>query len=290
MKPPRFSYAAPATVREATDLLDSAGGRARVLAGGQSLIPMLRHRLLEPEALIDLRRIDGLRDICLDDARRLRLGAMVTHHALERWASDHGQDLLVDAAAHIGHHSVRTIGTVIGSLAHADPAAEWGAVALVLDGVCQVAGPDGEREVGVEGLFTGPYSTSLAGSEIITSLTLSLPPSCTGAAFSEVAPRPGDPAVAGAAAAVSLDGPRVESARVALIGLAPTPCRAPSVEAALSGSEASVGIEAAAQAVENDIAPIGDIHGSEEYRRRVAPVVVARALRSALARAEGGRP
>ena len=290
MKPPAFSYAAPTTVREATDLLDSAGGRARVLAGGQSLIPMLRHRLLEPEALIDLRRIEGLRGICVDDARRLRLGAMVTHHALERWASDHGQDLLVDAAAHIGHHSVRTLGTVVGSLAHADPASEWAAVALVLDGVCQVAGPTGEREVAVDELFTGPYSTSLAGSEIITSLTLSLPPPRTGAALAEVAPRPGDPAVAGAAAAVSLDGPRVESARVALIGLAPTPCRAPSVEARIAGRPASAGIDAAARAVEDDTAPIGDIHGSEEYRRRVAPVVVARALRSALARAEGGPP
>ena len=290
MKPPPFSYAAPATVREATELLDRAGGRARVLAGGQSLIPMLRHRLLEPEALIDLRRIEGLRDICFDGTRRLRLGAMVTHHALERWASDHGQDLLTDAAAHIGHRSVRTIGTVVGSLAHADPAAEWGAVALVLDGVCHVIGPDGERDVSVGGLFTGPYSTSLAGSEIIASLTLSLPPTRTGAAFAEVAPRPGDPAVAGAAAAVTLDGPRVESARVALIGLAPTPCRAPSVEARVAGRAASAGIEAAARAVEDDIAPIGDIHGSEEYRRRVAPVVVARALRAALARAKGGRP
>lgn len=290
MKPPAFSYAAPATVREATELLDRAGGRARVLAGGQSLIPMLRHRLLVPEALIDLRRIEGLRDIRVDDARRLRLGAMVTHHALERWASDHGQDLLVDAAAHIGHHSVRTIGTVIGSLAHADPAAEWAAVALVLGGVCQVAGPGGEREVAVEELFTGPYSTSLAGSEIITSLTISLPPSRAGAAFCEVAPRLGDPAVAGAAAAVTLDGPRVESVRVALIGLAPTPCRAPSVEARVTGRAASAGIDAATRAVEDDIAPIGDIHGSEEYRGRVAPAVVARALRSALARAEGGRP
>lgn len=293
MKPPPFSYAAPATVREATELLGGAGGRARVLAGGQSLIPMLRHRLLEPEALIDLRRIEGMRDICFDDARSLRLGAMVTHHALERWAYDHGQDLLVDAAAHIGHHSVRTMGTVIGSLAHADPAAEWSAVALVLEGVCQVAGPDGEREVAIEELFTGPYSTSLAGSEMITSVTFSLPPSRSGAAFAEVAPRPGDPAVAGAAAAVTLDGSHVESARVALIGLASTPCRAPSVEARIAGRAAPVGIDTAARAVENDIAPLGDIHGSEEYRRRVAPVVVARALRSALARlarAEGGRP
>lgn len=289
MKPPPFSYASPTTLREAIDLLAGAGGRARVLAGGQSLIPMLRHRLVEPGTLIDLRRIDGMQDISFHDPRSLGLGAMVTHHALERWASDHGQDLLVDAAGHVGHRSVRSMGTVVGSLAHADPAAEWSAVALVLEAVCHVAGPDGERELGIDQLFSGPYSTSLADSELIARLTLVLPGPRTGAAFAEVAPRHGDPAVAGAAAAVTLDGPDVESARVALIGLAATPCRAPSVEAALTGRPARAGVEEAAQAVENDIAPLGDIHGSEDYRRRVAPVVVARALRSALARAAGDR-
>lgn len=289
MKPPPFRYVLPTTVREATEVLAGAEGRALVLAGGQSLIPMLRRRLLEPGALVDLRGIEALHRIAFDGDRTLRLGAMVTHHALERWASDHGQDILTDAAAHIGHRSVRTMGTVVGSLAHADPAAEWSAVALVLDGACHVTGPDGDRDVSIDRLFTGPYTTSLTGSEIITSLTLGLPTPGAGAAFAEVAPRHGDPAVAGAAAAVTLSGPVVESARVALIGLAATPCRSPSVEAVLTGREAWVGIEAAARAVENDIAPRGDIHGSEEYRRRVAPVVVARALRSALVRAEGNR-
>ena len=285
MKPPPFSYASPTTVREATDMLDRAHGGARVLAGGQSLIPMLRRRLVEPDALVDLRGIDALRRISFDGIRTLRLGAMVTHAALESWASDHGQALLTDAAAHIGHRSVRTMGTVVGSLAHADPAAEWSAVALVLEGICQVAGPHGERQIAIDRLFTGPYSTSVARSELITSLTVSLPGPGTGAGFAEVAPRHGDPAVAGAAAVVTLDGPDVRSARVALIGLAPTPCRAPSVEAALTGHPASVGVEAAAQAVEDDISPLGDIHGSEGYRRRVAPVAVTRALRSALDRA-----
>ena len=285
MKPPPFRYASPTTVREATDLLARGDGRALVLAGGQSLIPMLRHRLAKPSALVDLRGIDALHRISFDGLRTLRLGAMVTHHALGCWAADHGQDLLTDAVAHIGHRSVRTMGTVVGSLAHADPAAEWSAVALVLGGVCHVAGHTGEREVGIDRLFTGPYSTGLAESEIITDLTLVMAGPRTGAAFAEVAPRPGDPAVAGAAVAVTLDGPSVASARVALIGLAATPCRARSVEAAVAGRPAWVGVGAAAQAVENDIAPIGDIHGSEDYRRRVAPVVVARALRSALARA-----
>lgn len=270
-------------------MLAAAGGRARVLAGGQSLIPMLRHRLIEPEALVDLRLIEGMHDICFDDAGGLRIGAMVTHHALGRWATDHRQDLLTDAAAHIGHRSVRTMGTVVGSLAHADPAGEWSAVALVLEGVCHVTGPDGERDLTIDRLFTGPYSTSLSGAEIITSLTLALPPPGAGAAFAEVAPRHGDPAVAGAAAAITLDGAVVASARVSLIGLAATPCRSPSVEAALTGRMVSGGIEAAAPSVENDMAPLADVHGSVDYRRRVAPVVVARALRSALVRAGGNR-
>ena len=289
MKPPPFRYAAPITVRDATGMLAEAGGGGRVLAGGQSLIPMLRQRLVEPEVLVDLRRIDGMHDISFDGHRTLALGAMVTHRALDRWAADRGQELITDAAACIGHYPVRTMGTVVGSLAHADPAAEWSAVALVLNGVCHVAGPTERRLVGIDQLFSGPHSTSLANSELITMLTLELPGPRSGAALAEVAPRPGDPAVAGAAAVVTLDGPRVESARVALIGLAATPCRAPSVEIALMDSPAGSDMEAMAAAVENDIAPVGDIHGSEEYRRWVAPVVVARALRSALVRASAGR-
>ncbi len=288
MKPPPFSYASPTTVTEATNMLDRDSGGARVLAGGQSLIPMLRRRLVEPDTLVDLRGINALHRISFDGICTLRLGAMVTHVAIERWASDHGEVLLTDAAAHIGHSSVRTMGTVVGSLAHADPAAEWSAIALVLQGVCDVAGPDGERQVAIGRLFTGPYSTSLGQAELITSLTLNLPGPATGAGFAEVAPRRGDPAVAGAAAVVALDGPEVRRARVALIGLAPTPCRAPSVEAALTGRPASVGVEAAAQAVEDDTSPLGDIHGSGDYRRRVAPVVVTRALKSALGRATKG--
>ncbi len=289
MKPPPFRYASPTTVSEATTLLAQADGRARVLAGGQSLIPMLRRRVIEPEALIDLRRIPGMHDISYDGNGALKVGAMVTHHALESWASDHGHDLLTDAAAHIGHRSVRTMGTVVGSLAHADPAAEWSAVALVLGGTCRVAGTDGEREMGIDQLFTGPYSNSLAADEMITRLTLRLLGPLAGAAFAEVAPRRGDPAVAGAAALVSVDAGGVASARVALIGLAATPRRAPSVEAAIAGHPPSERMEAAARAVENDIAPLSDIHGSAGYRRRVAPVVVARALRSALARAVENR-
>ncbi len=271
-------------------LLARSGGAARVLAGGQSLIPMLRRRLIQPEALVDIRKIAGMRDISWDGDRNLSVGAMVTHHTLERWASDHGQHLMVDAAAHIGPRSVRTMGAVVGSLAHADPAAEWSAVALVLEGTCHVAGPDTEREIMIDRLFTGVCSNSLASDELITRLTLVLPGPGTGTAFAEVAPRHGDPAVVGAAALIGVDSGVLTETRVALIGLAATPLRARTVEAALAGRPAYVDIvETAARAVENDIAPLGDIHGSAEYRRRVAPVVVARALRSALARAEGAR-
>ena len=258
--------------------------------GGQSLIPMLRHRMVEPEVLVDLRRIEGLRRIRFDASGALEIGAMVTHRSLEAWAADQGQDLMTDAAANIGHPSVRTMGTVVGSLAHADPAAEWSAVALALGGVCHVVGPAGGRQVGIGRLFTGPHSTSLDDSELITMLALGLPGPRSGAAFAEVAPRRGDPAVAGAAVVLTLAGSRVDSARVGLIGLAPTPCRAPSVEAALVGVSRGSDMEEAAAAVAGDVTPVGDLHGSEEYRHWVAPVVVARAARTALARATGKRP
>ena len=290
MKPPPLRYAAPATTAEATRLLADADGHGRVLAGGQSLIPLLRQRMVGPATLVDLRKIDGMHAISFDGHRTLKLGAMVTHLAVERWAADHGQELITDAVSHIGHYSVRTMGTAVGSLAHADPSAEWSAVALVLEGVCHIAGPAEERRLGVDRLFKGPYTTALTGSELITMLTLRLPGSRSGAGFAEVAPRHGDPAVAGAAAVVNLENRHVRNARVALIGLAANACRAPSVEAALAGRPADAGIEEIAAVVENDIEPVGDIHGSEEYRRRVAPVVVARAIRRAMARAGGEHP
>lgn len=290
MKPPPFRYAAPGTVHEAAGILAEADGAGRILAGGQSLLPMLRRRMVEPEVLVDLGRIKGLRRIRFDDRRTLEVGAMVTHRSLEGWAADRGQDLMTDAAAHIGHAPVRTMGTVVGSLAHADPAAEWSAVALALGGVCHVSGTAGRRQIGIGELFTGPYSTALDDAELITTLALELPGARSGAAFAEVAPRRGDPAVAGAAVVLTLAGARVESARVGLIGLAPIPCRAPSVESALVGVSRGSDMEEAAAAVGEDVAPVGDLHGSAEYRRWVAPVVVARAARTALVRATGKRP
>lgn len=279
VKPPSFSFAVARDAPHAVALLEEAMRGGRVLAGGQSLIPLLRFRMVEPSLLVDIGRIDGFRDIAVEDGA-LRLGACVTHAAIERWAADNDADILSDAAALVGHVGIRTFGTIGGSLAHADPAAEWAGVVLALGGECDVLGPSGLRTVSADDLFAGPFRTSLAPAEIITSIRMPLPAPDSGAAFEEVAPRRGDPAVAGAGVVLRASSNNtVADVRVGLIGLAPTPIRAHAVEDALRGTELTDrALSQAAELVNEDISPPGDVHASDAYRRRVAPGVTARAL------------
>lgn len=286
MKPPPFRYEAPGTFADAVRLIAEAGGGAVALAGGQSLIPLLRYRLVRPDVVVDLRDVSTGRDIVEADGGVVELGAMVTHRAADRWAAEHGHHVLTEAVAQIGNPAVRTMGTVVGSLAHADPSAEWAAIALALEGSLLVVGTAGERRVPAAELFDGPYTTTLAPDELVMSVRLVMPGPRSGAAFVEVAERRGDPALAGAAVRVRL-GERgtIDQAAVGLIGLGPIPLRSPAVEGALIGSSPDeVGDEAAA-AVRSDIAPLSDGDGSAAYRRRVAPVVVGRAIRLAVRRA-----
>jgi carbon-monoxide dehydrogenase medium subunit len=258
------------------------------LAGGQSLIPLLRYRKVEPELVVDLRKTAGATKIASENDRSIEFGAMVTHAAAGRWASSHGHAMLADAVSHIGNPAVRTMGTVVGSLAYADPSSEWAAVALALDGMCLVEGPRGRRGVAVQDLFTGPYATTLERDELLVGLKLRAPGVAAGGAFEEIAPRPGDMAVAGAAVLVRLDdNGEIGEASVGLIGLGPMPRRSPAVESRLVGLRPGGDIGDVAEAVNLDIEPPTDIHASSEYRRRVAPTVVGRALRVALARANG---
>jgi carbon-monoxide dehydrogenase medium subunit len=288
MKPPPFAYEAPATMEAAIRLLAAAGDRGVALAGGQSLIPLLRYRVVEPELVVDLRNTAGANKIAAENDGRIEISAMVTHAAAGRWASSHGHPMLGDAIAHIGNPAVRNMGTVVGSLAYADPAAEWAAVALALDGTCLVAGPKGKRSVDVQDLFTGPYATNLARDELLVGLKLRAPGIFEGGAFEEIALRPGDMAIAGAAVLVRLDGNgRVGEASVGLIGLAPTPRRSPAVESRLVGFPPGGDIGEVTEAVTFDIEPQSDMHASAEYRQRVAPIVVGRAIGLALERANG---
>lgn len=285
MKPPPFAYAVARTVEDAVAMLDAEGTGARVLAGGQSLLPLLRLRQTAPSLLVDIARIDKLRHLEVTDGE-LRVGACVTQAALEGWARQHSLDVIAEAAPHVGHAAIRNLGTVVGSLAHADPAAEWPAVALALEGSCEVVGPQGARTIEVAELFSGSHTTVLAPAEVITSVRLPVPPPTWCSAFEEVAPRRGDPAVAAAAVVLATSSDAIDEARIALCGVAPTPIRSAAAEAVLRGADLSDDVlEQAADRVQHDIAPIGDLHGSESYRRRVASVAVLRALRRAIARA-----
>lgn len=287
MKPSTFSYEAPTTVEAVTNLLAEAAGDGHVLAGGQSLIPMLRYRQILPRLLVDLRKVDGLKEVAVTAGGRARLGAMVTHARFASWAAGHGQRLIVDAAQHIAHPAVRTMGTVTGSLAHADPSAEWAGVALALKGTCSVAGPDGSRLLEVKDLFSAPLRNRLSLGEIVTSVEMDIVDDGVGTSFVEVARRHGAPAVAGAAAVIHSDGSVIDDVRVGLIGLAPTPIRAGGIERLLTGAAHDVDIDEVALEVAEDISPVGDLHGSASYRKKVAPVVVARALREALEHSQG---
>lgn len=285
MKPPPFSLVRAESIDDAVEIIAAGEGGARVLAGGQSLIPMLRARSVRPAQLVDIHAIENLRAITARGSW-VDVGAMVTHRALATWAAANGQEMMSEAAGYIGHPAIRSMGTVAGSLAHADPSAEWGAVALALEAKVMVAGPDGRRVVAAGDLFSGPFSTSLDFSEMIVGVRFPYVGGGTGAMFVEVAARRGDPAVAGVAALIRVSRyGKISKAHIGLAGLAPTPVRATSVEAALAGLPFNADLADAVREVGSDISPPSDIHGSDRYRNRVAPVVVERAVRGAIERA-----
>jgi carbon-monoxide dehydrogenase medium subunit len=292
MKPPSFEYHAPRTVDEALALLSEHGDTAKVLAGGQSLVPLLNLRLAAPEVLIDINRLDELAGIAAWDGG-LSIGALVRQHALER--SDLAQQrlpLLAEATRLVGHRTIRHRGTIGGSLAHADPAAELPAAMVALDATIVARSTRGERTIAAPDFFTGYLTTALAADEMLVDVRVPGVPDGTGAAFVELSRRPGDFAVCGAAALITLDQHgRCERVRVALCGVGAGPLRARRVENALSG-EVPRGeiLEAAARRVGEEIEPPSDIHGSAAYRRKMAVVMTRRAVALAAERAGGDRP
>jgi carbon-monoxide dehydrogenase medium subunit len=282
VKPSEFEYEAPGTLDEAIGLLAGEPG-AKVLAGGQSLVPLLSLRLAAPSLLVDLRRVPGLADVERQNGA-VTVGAMVRQRSAERDDGIRdGVPLMAAALRHIAHPQVRSQGTIGGSIAHADPAAELPAVLVALDGRVRVRGPRGERVIAAADFFTGFLSTALAEDEIVTALELDAAPAHTGAACVEIAQRAGDYALCGALAQVTLDGDRVAAARVALFGIGDRPVRARAVEAALTGEPATP--EAAASAAADagaEADPIDDPQVPAEYRLHLAQVVTRRALEQAL--------
>lgn len=290
MKPATFEYLAATSVGEAVAALAESEGEAKVLAGGQSLVPMLNFRLLGPALLIDLNRVPGL-DLIEELDGGLALGAMTRHRALETSPLVRERfPVLAAAMTHVAHLAIRNRGTLGGSLAHADPAAELPMMALLLEAGIEVTGPGGTRTIAARDFFLGALSTALNTDEIVTSVVLPALPPATGWGFEEVARRSGDFALAAVAATISLSGNEVTEARVAVTGAGEKPLRIAAAEALLrdqgSGPET---IAAAARAAREAVEPHDDLHASADYRRHLVGVLAKRALEAAARRARGER-
>jgi CO/xanthine dehydrogenase FAD-binding subunit len=286
MKPPAFDYAAPDTLDTALSLLQGSDD-AKVLAGGQSLVPLLSFRLAAPSLLVDLARVPDLDGVERRNGT-FELGAMVRQRTAEENEELCAQvPLLREALRHVAHPQIRSRGTIGGSIAHADPAAELPAVLLALDGSVRAVSGRGEREVAAGDLYTGFMTTSLDAAEIVTAVAFPAAPPRTGAACVEVARRAGDYALAGALAQTTLgDDGVVADARVALIGVAARPQRAESVETRLVGERPTeAAIASVSRHAADGLNPTGDAQATPDYRRHLARVLVARALRLAAERA-----
>lgn len=281
MKPAPFEYFSPRTLDDALSLLAQYGGDAKPLAGGQSLIPAMNFRLATPAVLVDLNSIDGLAGITEHEGA-LSIGGMTRQRALERSAAVARHAPLVAAAMpFVAHAAIRTRGTLGGSLAHADPAAELPAVMLALDAQFTLQRREGSRVVSAADFFIGLFTTALEPGELLVGVDLPGMPPRSGVAFQEISRRHGDFALAGAAALVSLDDAgRCTRARIALFSLSDRPVLAAHAATALVGHPPSAAAidAAAAAAAAHDIDPTSDLHASSAYRRQLAAVLTRRVL------------
>jgi carbon-monoxide dehydrogenase medium subunit len=282
MKLPPFAYEAPTTVAETVGLLAEYGDEASVLAGGQSLIPLLALRLARPEVLIDINGVDELSGVSAADGQ-VTIGAMTREYAAEESGTvADAVPLLAAALPMIGHEAIRSRGTIGGSLAHADPAAELPAVARALDAEFVVRGPSGTRVIPAGQWFEGYLTTTRRPDELLTEVRFPAARPGTGVSFREVARRHGDFAIVGLATSLVLSGGVISDARLAFSGVSDVPVRAAAAEDLLAGERPSAELfdEAARRAAE-DLDPPADLHGSSDYRKTVAAAVVRRGLRAA---------
>ncbi len=319
MKPAPFRYRAPETVEEVVELLEEHGDEAKLLAGGQSLVPAMNFRLAQPAVLIDLNRVAGLSFLdevaaggsgtlaegggdgtaaraerdgsgANDKPQVLRIGAMTRQAILERDARVRASNpLLAAAIPYIAHRQIRNRGTVGGSIAHADPAAELPAVALASSARVKLVDSTGERWVDAADFFQGLFWTAMGPREVLTEVEVPPIPETTGWSFQEVARRHGDYALVGVAVTMTTDGDRFARVRIVLFAVGGAPVIAAAAEESLSGApiNATAISTAARVAAREDIDPLADIHASTEFRRHLAEVLVRRALHEALARATG---
>lgn len=291
MRAAAFDYVRAGSVAEALAALADDDREARVLAGGQSLVPMMALRLARPEVLVDITRCPELRSTALDGPV-LRVGAAVPDAVLERDPEIRAaHPLLVRTLSLIAHEEIRARGTLCGSLAHADPAAELPALLLATDGEVEVEGPGGARRVPAGDFFAGPFTAALDDGEMVVAARLPVPGPGVGWAVDEIARRPGDFALAGAVCTVELDGSgRCSRVAVALFGVASTPVRSHGAEEVLMGQQVDEGVlDAAAAAGLDGIDVLGDeVHASAAYRRDAGRALVRRTLAAAVRSADGG--
>lgn len=285
MIPPAFAYHAPRTVPEAIKLLSSLGDDAKLLAGGHSLLPMMKLRFAQPGTLIDINRIPELRGI-KEEGGVIRIGAMTTENELiDSKLLQSKLPLLPEAAQLIADPQVRNRGTIGGDIAHGDPGNDHPAIAMALDASFVLQGPKGERQVKAVDFFQGTYMTALAEDEILTAILVAPFAAGTGYAYHKLKRKTGDWATAGAAVILNMKGGKVTQARIALTNVAPTALRASEAEAALVGKAIDdASLKAAAAAVRAICDPAEDLRGDAEYKTAMAGEMTRRAIQAAAAR------
>ena len=288
MKPAAFEYRRATAVEDAVGQLTELGDEAKLLAGGQSLVPMMNFRLVRPSALVDVAGIPNLQYLEPHDGRGIKIGALTPH----RWVEEMEDPELLErfsvlkrAARWVGHYPIRTLGTFGGSIAHGDPSAEWCMLATLLDAEIVAVGPEGERVRAASDFFHGFFMTALEPDEMIVEVRFPQP--APNAALQEFARRAGDYAIVAAAVTLDMDGNKCRSARVVLGGVADVPLRVAEAERVLEGAE--VGREAfeeAGREAAKVVDPPTDVQGTSEYRRDLSTVMVRRALEEAAADVE----
>jgi carbon-monoxide dehydrogenase medium subunit len=277
--PPSFDYFAPTTLDEALEILDRYGDEAKVLAGGMSLIPVMKLRIARPSVLVDINRIDGLDGLVEDGG--LRIGPLVRHKTAERSELLRGKYGALGAAApQIADPVVRNLGTVAGSLVHSDPQGDWGSVMLAVRGELVARSGDGERTIPIDELMLGPFMTTLRPGEIVTEVRVPDPGERAGGTYLKLERKVGDFATAGVAVHVSMDNGNVGRAGIGLTGVGATNLRADAAEQALVGKPLDDdAIDEAARLAGEAARPVSDVRGTEEYKRNAIRVLTARGLR-----------
>ena len=289
MKPAQFEYHRPREIPEALALLTEIGDDGKILAGGQSLMPMMNFRLAQPAHLIDINFIDGL-DYIRSEKGALKIGCLARQaRALSDALIRQRSPLVAAGLAHVGYEQTRNRGTICGSLAHADPAAELPAVLLALDGSVVVASARGKREVAARDFFQSYLSTVLGADEIVLEASIPEQPAYSGSSFIEFARRFGDFAIVGVAVSLTLANDQIADARIALTGVSDKPWRERRVEEILIGKKPAPDLfNQAAQEIAARIDPNSDIHASGAYRKSLANILTRRALADAWNKARGG--